>query len=388
MSKKIIPLAPPFIRSNEIKYVKNCLDTEWVSNYGKYIDLFEKKISLYTKSKYSVDCTSGNSALHIGLKILGVKKNDEVLVPTITFIAPINCVSYIGANPIFFDCDEYHNINIYDVISFLENSTFFSKGFTYNLKTKKRISAIIITHVWGNAANLEKLIPQLKQRNIKILEDASESLGTKYIKGSFNHKHTGTIGDVGCISFNGNKIITTGGGGIILTNNKELSKKALYLTTQAKDNLKLFIHNEVGFNYRMPNLNAALGVGQLETINKCLTKKKFINNTYKNFFDGNNNLSLMNTPKYSSNNHWMNVIVFNQNFQINLLSIIKKLEKKGIITRPVWYLNHMQKQYLKNQTYKIKNSLDAIKYSLCIPSGLNLNKQDIEFIVKSIDNIL
>jgi len=275
--KNYIPLYPPNIPKKSIYYLKKCVDDNYVSTGGKLIKLFENKISKYTHSKYVVALNSGTSALHLALKVVGVKKKDEVIVPTLTFVATINSVLYNSCSPIFMDCDEYYNIDVNKVLNFLKKKTIFKKNFTYNKKTKKRIYAIIVTHVWGNAANLFKLTKICKKKNIKIIEDASESLGTFYKK---NKIHTGTIGDIGVLSFNANKIITTGCGGMLLTNNKKYYNLTKYFSAQAKDDDVYFVHNNIGYNYRMTNISAALGIEQINNLKKILNKKEKIKNFY------------------------------------------------------------------------------------------------------------
>ncbi len=313
-----ISLNEPNLIGNEWKYVKKCLDTNWVSTAGKFVKLFEKKICKFTKSKYAVCCINGTSALHISLKIAGVKSNDEVIVPSLTFIAPVNAIRYNNAYPIFFDSDNYFNLDVLKLVKFLDKNTFLKKGFCYNKKTKRRISAIIPVHVWGNGADIKNLLKACKKRNIKIVEDASESLGTfykkKYLK---NRKHTGTVGDVGCISFNGNKIITSGGGGVIITNNKKIAKKADYLINQAKDNSFKFIHNEIGYNYKLTNIQAALGFAQLENIEYFLKKKKEIYSYYKKKINNHKLFKIVETPKYSQNNNWITILHIKKILKIN-----------------------------------------------------------------------
>ena len=271
-----IGLNEPTISGNEWKYVKECLDTGWVSSAGKYVDLFEEKISEYTKAKYTIACVNGTSALQVSLQLAGVKQNDEVIVPTLTFIAPVNAIAYNGASPVFMDADDNYNIDVEKTIDFIKNETVFKNEFTYNKTTDQRISAIIPVHVWGNAVWLDELINLCEERGIAVVEDASESLGTAYKSGKYKGKHTGTIGKLGCLSFNGNKIITTGGGGMILTNEKKLADKARYLTTQAKDDPVRYIHDELGYNFRLTNIQAALGVAQLEQLTEFLERKKII----------------------------------------------------------------------------------------------------------------
>ena len=270
---KFIPLSVPHLNGNEWKYVKECLDTNWVSSAGKFVDLFEKKIAEYTGAKYAIACVNGTAALQVSLRLAGVQPGDEVIAPALTFIAPINAIAYNGASPVFMDADEYYNIDSAKTIRFIQEETEFKDGFSYNRNTGKRVSAIVPVHVWGNACWLDDLVDVFRARNIAIVEDASESLGTRYTKGKFAGKHTGTIGKLGCISFNGNKIITTGGGGMILADDEGLAAKARYLTTQAKDDEVKYIHNKIGYNFRLTNIQAALGVAQLEQLPSILKKK-------------------------------------------------------------------------------------------------------------------
>ena len=264
----MISLHEPSFVGNERKYIKNCLDQGWVSSAGKYVNIFETKIAKYTGAKYAIACINGTSALQISLKLVGVKKSDEVIVSSMTFIAPINAIDYNNAKPIFMDCDEFYNIDVNKTIDFLnkETRTINQKvngkdlTFTINKKTGNRIKAIIIVHVFGNAARISRLVNLCKKKNIALVEDAAESIGTFYKLGRYKKKHTGTIGKIGCLSFNGNKIITTGGGGMILTDSGKIAKKAKYLTNQAKDDSIYSVHDEVGYNFRLPNILAALGL--------------------------------------------------------------------------------------------------------------------------------
>ena len=379
MSKnKAITLHEPIFKGNELKYLKKCLDSTWVSTSGYFIDKFENEVKKYTKSKYAIFCVNGTSGLHISLLVAGVGYGDEVIVPTITFIAPVNAIKYNGADPIFMDCDNFYNIDQYKTIEFLNSNTDFKNGYTVNKKTKKIIKAIIIVHAFGNAADFGKLNSLCKKRNIKLIEDASESLGSFYNK---NNKHTGTIGDLGVISFNGNKIITAGAGGMILTNNNILNKKIRYLIKQAKDDTLNFIHNNIGYNYAQTNINAAIGLAQFESIAKILTLKKNIYEKYKINFDKFLNHNLVLTPNYSNNNHWLNVIRINRK---NKDYLIKKLISKNIYVRPIWYPNHLQKMYKNNQSYKITNATKLYDESVCLPSSYHLSDSDFIRVVKTI----
>jgi len=383
--KSYISLYHPSIPKNSIYYLKKCVNENYVSTSGNLIKQFEEKISRYTHSKYAVALNSGTSALHLALKVVGVEKQDEVIVPTLTFIATVNAVLYNNCSPIFMDCDDYYNMDVDKVLSFLDKETIFKKNFTYNKKTKKRIYAIIITHVWGNAANLLKLVKFCKKKNIKLIEDASESLGTFYKK---NKSHTGTIGDVGVFSFNANKIITTGCGGMLLTNNKKYYKLTKYFSAQAKDDDIYFVHNNVGYNYRMTNISAALGIGQVNIIRKILDKKEKIKNLYIKYLKEKKWVHFFNGPNYSRNNNWMNVIQVDlKQKKTSLKKIINFFEKKGIQLRPAWNLNHKQKPFRSFESYKIKNAIKLYKNSLCIPSSSNLNSKDIKRIIDIFDKL-
>ncbi len=373
----------PNISGNEGKYVKECIDTEWVSSAGKYVNLFEEKISNYTKSKYAIACVNGTSALQVSLILGNIQSGDEIIMPTLTFIASVNSAAYNQLSPIFMDCDDYYNIDIEKTIEFINKETVFKNGFTINKTTKKKIAAIMPVHVWGNAALLKELVPICKDRNIIIVEDASESLGTFYSSKSNKKIHTGTVGDFGCISFNGNKIITTGGGGVILTKNKKLADRARYLTTQAKDDPVKYIHNNIGYNFRLTNVQAAIGVAQLEQLPHFLNKKKTIFNHYVDQINKIEGLGIAPVPSYSLNNHWMNVLQIEKDvYGKNSEELMLYLKKMGIETRPVWTLNHKQKPYKKFQKYNIDKANKLYKKSLCLPSSTNLKADDIQKIIE------
>ena len=381
-----IPLSVPSLKGKEWEYVKECIDTEWVSSAGKYVGEFEKKIAEYTDAKYAVACVNGTSALQVSLRLAGVQPGDEVIVSTLTFIAPVNAIAYNGASPVFMDVDVYYNIDIKKTIGFIINETEYKDGFTCNKKTGKRISAIVPVHVWGNAVWLDELISLCKKRNIAVVEDASESMGTVYKLGEYKGMHTGPIGTLGCLSFNGNKIITTGGGGMILTNNKELAVKAKYLTTQAKDDPVRYIHNEIGYNFRLTNIQAALGVAQLEQLSGFLERKGEIFHQYQNALNGIDGLSIAKVPDYADNNHWVNVLqIVNEVYGEDRETLMQKLEKNGIQTRTVWTLNHLQKPYRDCQSYKVERAEELVNNSLCLPSSTNLNNQDLNKVINTLN---
>lgn len=374
-----LPISEPYINGNELKEINKIIKKNEISSYGNIINKFENKLSKITKIKYAVSCSSGTSALHTALKVVGVKKNDEVLVPTITFIATINSLKYLGANPIFFGSDKFFNIDSDKVIEFIKKHTYFKNGITYNLKTKKKISAIIPVHVWGNAANIQNLCLICKERGIKIVEDSTEALGTYYK--NKKKQSVGSIGDIGCFSFNGNKIITSGNGGAIVTNNKKYASKARYYLSQATDDKQKFIHNDIGYNYRFSGLNAAFGLGQLNLLEFYIKKKNEIYKNYINFFKNSKYFSILQSPEYSLNNNWMNILQFNPKIMSTVIRIFKE---NNIQIKNVWMPNHKQLPYLRNQKFKINNLDQFYKGSICLPSSVNLDYQKIKKISKII----
>ncbi len=381
-----IPLCVPTLKGNEWKYVKECIDTEWVSSTGKYVDLFEQNISEYTGSKYAVACINGTSAIQVSLRLAGVLPGDEVIVPTLTFIAPINAIAYNNASPVFMDADNFYNLDTGKTISFINNETVFKDGFTYNKSTNVKVAALLPVHVWGNACLLDELTKLCRERNIAIVEDASESLGTFYKEGKYKGKHTGTVGKLGCISFNGNKIITTGGGGMILTDDEKLAEKAKYLTTQAKDDPIRYVHDEIGYNFRLTNIQAALGVTQLEQLPAILKRKKELFDYYRSAIEDIDGLSLSKVPNYADNNHWLNLLqIDSKEIGEDHETLMQRLEKNGIQTRPVWMLNHQQKPYKNCQNYKIEKANILVENSLCLPSSSNLTNENLKKIVSQLN---
>ena len=377
--KNIMLHEPNFFRE-EVNYLKKCISTKWVSTGGDYVLKFEKSIKNFTNAKHAVALNSGTAALDLTLKLIQIKQNDEIIVPSVTFIAPINCVLYQNASPIFMDCDENFNIDVKKTVEFIKRETIFRNGFTLNKKTKKRIKAIIIVHVFGNVADTIKLKKICNERRIKIIEDASESLGSFYK----NKIHTGLIGDIGCLSFNANKIITTGAGGMIITNNKKYADRAKYLSTQAKDDPFYFKHNDIGYNSRLNNLNAAVGYAQMQKIKKILSKKIDNHKQYKKEIINLKNFKLLSRNNKNKENYWLNILLFTD--KVDREKLIKKLKINKIDTRPVWHPNHLQLKMKKFQTYKITRSSKLLKKALCLPSGYDLNLKKIKRIVTVLKN--
>lgn len=372
--QKFIPLSVPNLKGNEVNYVTKALEEEWVSTAGRYIEDFENIIKNYTGVQGAVACQSGTAGLHLALLLCGVKSGEEVFVPTLTFIAAVNPIKYIGAEPIFMDCNEELILDEKKLEKFCKEECRYENEILINKKTKRQIKAIIVVHVFGNLANMEAIMRIAKKYNLRIIEDATEALGSYYIEGKFKGHYAGTIGDVGVYSFNGNKIITTGGGGMLVTNQIDYAKRAKYLSTQAKDDTLYFLHNEIGYNYRMTNLQAALGIAQMEQLEKFIQIKKENYEYYKE-----QGLSLLNFSDKIRSNYW-----FYSFKSKNRDGLIQYLNEQNIQTRPIWKLIHTQEPYKKNQAYEIKNAINFYNQIVNIPCSTNLEKEDIRRVVKAI----
>lgn len=378
-----IPLSVPCIRGNEWQYIKECLDTEWVSSVGKYVKRFEEDICHLTGVQHAIACVNGTAALHIALGIIGVQENEEVLVPTLTFIAPVNVIRYKRAIPVFMDCDDFYCLDPEKTIDFIMNHTIYRNGSSYNRVTGRKISALIVVHVFGNAVKLDALVELCKERNIFIVEDAAEAIGTYYREGTLQGKFTGTIGSVGCYSFNGNKIITTGGGGMIVTNDVAFANRAKYLTTQAKDDEVRYIHNEIGYNYRLTNIQAALGVAQLEQLHDYIEIKRRNYDYYQQAFAKIPGLQLASTSPHADVNYWLYCMQINPDeYGKDRDTLMAICEQVGIQTRPVWYLNHLQKPYCDYQSFHIDNAKKLYDKTLNIPSSVNLTVDQMNRVIE------
>lgn len=379
--KNIIPLSVPNLKGNEKKYVLDAINKEWVSTQGEYIVSFEKYLAQYINLNSTVACQSGTAGLHLSLILLNVTSEDMVIVPTLTFIAAVNPIRYIGAEPIFIDCDDYLTIDTKKLKEFCSTKCYMKNNSLINMKTGKKIKALIVVHTFGNLANMEEILDISKMYNLKVIEDATEALGSKFISGKLKDKHAGTIGDIGVYSFNGNKIVTSGGGGALVSNSNMILEKARYLSTQAKDDGFKYIHNEVGFNYRMTNIQAAVGLGQLEQLDDFIKIKKENYIYYKNKLCNLKDFSLLNFRDDIEPNYWFYSLLINENFKIEKDELMDLLLTYGIQTRPVWALIHKQKPYINCEAYKIEKAYYYQKYIINIPCSTNLNKSEIDYII-------
>lgn len=381
MDRKFISLSVPNLKGKELEYVTHAVETEWVSTSGPYVNEFEEKIAQYVNTKSAVSCQNGTAGLHIALQVCGVTKEDEVIVPTLTFIASVNPVKYIGAEPIFMDCDDSLTMDANKLLGFCKNECKYIDGKLINNKTMKHIKAIIVVHIFGNMADMKKIMKIAYRYNLKVIEDATEAIGTYYTSGKYKDKFAGTIGDVGVYSFNGNKIITTGGGGMIVSNDEEILKRSKHLTTQAKSDEIYYTHDEIGYNYRMTNLQAALGLAQLEQLEKFIKIKKKNYCLYKEKIEIIQGLSLMDFRNDIRSNYWFYSLECDNGLTINRDKIIRYLASKGIQSRPIWGLINEQKPYIGCQTYKIEKAKYYLERVINIPCSSNLTKEDLLYVV-------
>ena len=359
-------LHEPFFCGNEIKYLKKTILTNLVSSAGPFVIKFENLITKFTKSKYAISVVNGTEALHLSLVACGVKNNDEVLVPAITFVGTANAILYSGAIPHFIDSEfETLGIDPLKLEKYLEKITIKKGKFYFNKKTKRKIKAIMPVHVFGNICQIDKILKIAKKYNLIVVEDAAEALGS-----FFKNKHAGTFGLVGCFSFNGNKIMTTGGGGAIITNNKLLAKKIKHLSTTAKINHRWeYIHDAVGYNFRMPNLNAALGSAQIENLNKFLRSKRKLFLRYCKEFLKVNNITLIKNPEFSKSNNWLNTIFIKNSSIKKRNKVLSLAQKNQIFLRPVWKPLHTLKHLNKMPRMNLDAAIKIYESCINLPSS-------------------
>ena len=359
-----IPLHDPRFVGNEKKYLMECIDTNFVSSVGEFVGLFEQKCAEYTGAKYAVATMNGTAALHTALLVAGVQKKDEVLTQALTFIATVNAITYTGAKPVFIDVDkETMGLSPDKLENFLkQHAEIKQDGFCYNKNTGSRISACIPMHTFGHPVKLNKLVAICEQYKITLIEDAAESIGSYY-----QGKHTGTFGKLGVLSFNGNKLITTGGGGMILTDDEQLAKQAKHLTTQAKvPHAYEFVHDLVGYNYRLTNLNAALGCAQIENIDNLLSLKRNLSEQYELFFK-NTEFEFFTEPENCTSNYWLNVIIAKNKQQRD--ELLTYTNQNGVMTRPIWELMNRLPMFSVCQTDDLENSIWLADRVVNIPSS-------------------
>lgn len=384
----MIPLSVPNLSLDILENVKDTIETGWVSTGGSFIKEFEEKVAKYVGVERAVSTQSGTAGLHLALNVLGVEAGDEVIVPTVTFIAAVNPVRYMGANPIFMDCDDSLNMHIGKLEDFLEKECRFIDGKVINKLTEKRIKAILAVHVFGNPLDMEKLIELRDKYNLKLIEDATEALGSYYLEGKHSGKHCGTIGDIGVYSFNANKIITTGGGGMVVSKDPFLLDRVNFLGVQAKTNSLYFIHDEVGYNYRMTNIQAAFGTDQIDRLESFIKTKILNYKIYKKAIEDIEGLELLPFRNNTRSNHWFySVVVNKEQYGIDRDELLRKLYNRNVQTRPLWGLIHKQKPYLRNQGYRLEKAGFFEKSLINIPCSSSLKKQDVKIVVEHLNQL-
>jgi aminotransferase in exopolysaccharide biosynthesis len=363
---QFIPLHEPRFLGNEKKYLNECIDSTFVSSAGKFVEDFEEKIAKYAGAKYAIATSSGTSALHISMIVAGVDKDSEVITQPLTFVATCNAISYCNAKPIFVDVEkDTMGLSPFALKAFLENNTTIKNKQCINNKTSKVVKACVPMHTYGHPCKIDKIKKICDEHYIFLIEDAAESVGTLY-----KNRHTGTFGQLGAMSFNGNKIITAGGGGCIVTDDKTLAEKAKHLSTTAKVPHKWdFNHDIVGYNYRMPNLNAALLVAQLEKLNDFIINKRNLANKYEVFFKS-MNYNFFKEPKDSKSNYWLNSIMLKDKNQRD--KFLEETNSKGIMTRPIWTLMNKLPMFKDAQCDDLKNSKWLDERVVNIPSSPTL----------------
>lgn len=364
-NQEFTPLSVPKFIGNEKKYLNECIDSTFVSSVGKFVDRFEEDMAFYTGAKRAVVCVSGTNALHMALMLVGVDRDDEVLTQALTFIATCNAICYIGAHPVFLDVDKSTmGLSPDAVKEWLSNNCEIRNGTCYDKHTNRRVKACVPMHTFGHPVRIEELAIICAEWHIELVEDAAESVGSKY-----KDIHTGLFGKVGALSFNGNKTITTGGGGMLLFMDEKLALTAKHLTTQAKIPHRWeFKHDHIGYNYRMPNINAALGCAQLENLDRYIADKRATAAIYAEFFRSVNDIDFFTEPENCYSNYWLNVVILPDHDK--QLEFLQETNDHGVMTRPIWELMNRLPMFDKCQHDSLENSIWFADRVVNIPSSV------------------
>ena len=384
---QFIPLSIPNFEGNEKKYVNDALEQGWVSTGGAYITKLEQQLAAFLHIDNVAACQSGTSALHLSLVEAGVQPGDVVLVPPLTFIAAVNPVKYQFAKPVFIDCDDSFCMDPIKLEQFCAQKCTFEDGV---LRYEGgAVKAIVVVHVFGNMADMVSILETASKYNLKVIEDATEALGTKYVSGPLAGQYAGTIGDFGAFSFNGNKIITTGGGGAVTARKAATVDHLRYLSTQAKNDPHYYIHDEAGYNYRMTNLQAALGVAQMEELPEFVRRKQANYDKYKELFEGYDLAKLIGFREGTESNKWFYSLEINRNrIQASMREIITALEKRGVQTRAIWGLINEQLPYKNEDTYLLEKAPYYAARILNIPCSTQITDAEIVYVVAQIKEVL
>lgn len=375
----MIPLCVPTVGGKAWEYVKECLDTNWVSSVGKFVERFEQMVASYVDAQHAVAAVNGTAALHVALLVAGVQPDDEVLVSDLTFIAPANAVRYAGAWPILIDAEpNYWQMDPQRVADFLETKCRRSEGRLVDKATGRRVKAILPVHILGHPVDIDPIVELARKHELAVVEDATESLGAEY-KG----RKVGHLGDIACFSFNGNKVITAGGGGMIVTDNAEWASRAKYLTTQAKDDPVEYVHNEIGYNYRLTNIQAALGCAQMEELAAFVQKKRDIATTYAEAFASLPEVTVMPQAVWATSAFWLYTILVDADGE-GSRELMHRLATDGIQARPLWQPLHRSLVY-QSATASLGGVADHLnRHALSLPSSVGLNEVDQRAVISAV----
>lgn len=376
-----IPLCVPEIRGNEWTYLKECLDTNFVSSVGPFVDRFERDLATQVGTKHAVACVNGTAALHTSLLVTGVEPDDEVLISTLTFIAPVNAIRYLGAWPVFIDAEpQFWQMDAQKLADFLATSCEWKDGALRNKITQRRVRAVMPVHILGHPCDIDPILELARKYDLVVIEDATESLGAKYKGRSVGH-----LGDIACLSFNGNKLITTGGGGMIVTDNEALARKAKYLTTQAKDDPLEFVHNEIGYNYRLTNIQAALGVAQVEKLDEYIECKRTIHRMYADGLKEIPGLTPMGEAEWAFSTFWMSTVLVDETrFGIDSRSLMRRLDALNIQSRPLWQPTHLSPAHRGAYVTDCSTAEKLNRDALSLPSSVGLKPHEVNRVIEGI----
>lgn len=378
-----IPLSIPNFCGNEKKYVDDALDGAWVSTSGAKVDEMEARMAEYLRMPRAVCCASGSASLHLAALVSGIQRGDEVIVPTLTFIASVNPTTrYVGAEPVFIGCDKTGCMDPDAVEDFCANHCTLKADGLYDNATGAKVKAMVVVHVFGNMCDMPRFLEIARKYKLVLIEDAAEALGTKYTEGPLAGKFAGTIGDVGCYSFNGNKIITTGTGGTLVSNHEDWAQHAKHLSTQAKTDLLQFCHDEPGYNYRMTNLDACLGLAQMELLEGFIQHKIDRYEQYYAALNGVKGFSMLPFREGTRSNHWFYSLLLPDRLERD--TVIQALQAQKIQTRPVWSLIHEQCDYGRNQAFALEQAQEYRRRIVNIPCSTNLSSEDCGRVIEAI----
>ncbi|MDE2223584.1 MAG: LegC family aminotransferase [Candidatus Omnitrophica bacterium] len=380
---KVIPLSEPCLCGHEWRNVKECLDTGWVSSVGSYVERFESDVARYAGRKYAVACASGTAALHTALMAAEVGEGDEVIMPSLTFAAPAFAVRYTGAWPVFVDVEPRHwQIDVQKTADFISRQCKVSRKGIFNRLTKRKIKAIIPVHLLGHPVDMAPLMELAGRLGLVVIEDAAESIGSQY-----RGRNTGSAADIACFSFNGNKIITCGGGGMLATNDPKIAKRSRHLTTQAKADGVEYIHDAIGYNYRLTNLQAAIGVAQMEKLDDFVEKKRAIAKRYDEGLRGLEGLLLPQEASWARSTFWLYTVLVNaKKYGMDSRALMKKLSGAGIQSRPLWRPLHLQGIFKGCASFQITEAVRLYKEALSLPSSMTLGRAGQSRVIGIIKN--